>query len=210
MSRRCNDLREKALARGFDSRDAHAWRIHCRSCPGCRTELYLLETLQRQAQNERRHLPRREVAELLEQARDRFPRNPRAASAWAWTFRFACFAVVFLIVAHMQRRNAWNGGHPQASALPDLGEASGTNQADVAQLHASGSAPGKQQLATAPTAQPLPVSPLEETFDEKLRQMRLRINSRRDRIMELLDCDLGERGSDDAWNASLWSVTELA
>jgi len=208
MSRRCNDLRQKALCGGFDSRAAHAWRIHCRSCPDCRTELYLLATLQRQAQNERRHLPRREVAELLEQARNRFPRKPRMASAWTWTFRFACFAVMFLLVAHMQRRSAWNSEHAQASALPD--EAPSASQTNVAQLHASGGAPGKQQLAAGPAAESLPVSPLEETFDERLRQMRLRIDSRRDEILELLDRDLGEGGSDDAWNASLWSIAELA
>lgn len=208
MSRRCNDLRQKALCEGFDSRAAHAWRIHCRSCPDCRTELHLLATLQRQAQNERRHLPRHEVAELLEQARNRFPRKTRVASAWTWTFRFACFAVMFLLVAHMQRRSAWSSGHSQASALPD--ETSNANQTKVAQLHASGGGAGKQQLAAGPAAESLPVSPLEETFDERLRQMRLRIDSRRDKILELLDRDLGERGSDDAWNASLWSIAELA
>ena len=200
MSRRCDDLRQKALCDGFDSRAAHAWRIHCRSCPDCRTELYLLETLQRQAQSERRHLPRREVAELLEQARNRFPRRAPMASAWTWSFRLACVAAMFLVVAHVQRQN--HDGHgTQASAVS--AEATSTGQGEVPTTGASMGREHEQQLAIGATAASPTVSPVEDDFDEQLRQIRLRIDSRRETILELLDRDLGEGGDDDAWNASL-------
>ena len=68
----------------------------------------------------------------------------------------------------------------------------------------------EQQLAIGATAASPTVSPVEDDFDEQLRQIRLRIDSRRETILELLDRDLGEGGDDDAWNASLWSVAELA
>jgi len=69
MKPTCDKIGERAFCDGLDSPAAAEWRAHCRVCPDCRTKLFILENLERQASEERQHLGRDEGQKLLKTAR---------------------------------------------------------------------------------------------------------------------------------------------
>ena len=97
MKPKCEQIRERAFRDGLDSPAAAEWRAHCRSCPDCRTELFILDNLERQAAESRQHLGREEVAKLLETAR----RRERAAApelrVGLGALRAACFLALLAV-----------------------------------------------------------------------------------------------------------------
>ena len=99
MSRKCDVLREKAMRGGEGSPAEAAWKHHSRECPDCHAEIYVLETLRRQALNERMHLPRKDMAMLVDVVRQQYhqPRGKRHGfwhTTWQLSWKAAALAVL--------------------------------------------------------------------------------------------------------------------
>jgi len=204
MRTRCEELRERALSDGLDSKSALSWRVHARACSDCRTELRILETLECQARRDRTHLGRNEMSVLLQSVAKQHPPARPAAVAWTWSLRFACAALVCLVAAgFFVNDQGATGGAGRAPAV--------LAQADLS----AGPATGVVLPAAGPSLvqaeAPDNVSDLSDrVLDQRMSILRRRVDVRRDSLLELIDRDLGERTRDDAWDGNLVSVAAIA
>ena len=214
MKRRCDQLRERALRAGLGSAEASAWREHCRSCPDCRTEQFLLETLQRQAQSQRQHLGRRELNELLAAARRCQERRRRAAPLRAWIRRAASVCLLATATWHfgrMLRPAATAATAPLALtlAMDGLGPVSGNYLVPLS--------PGGMDSDGALTAgarnalpRPLPALAPGHFVQDLLLDLRDEMDARRQELIRLQDRDAGGWERDDAWECVLPSNLAVA
>lgn len=202
MRSRCDKLRDVALRDGIDSPKGSAWRIHCRSCESCRTELYILETLQRQAVQERTHLGRREMAVLLEQVRHRQPDRGRAPLLRTWAFRLACLwaatACVAFLSTHTDSFGPTNGNRSDATARQARSGVSLTASGHPA----LGQPDGKEQSVALPGT----------ALDSRLQQLRRRVMLRRQSLHQLIEDEfnLDDTFRKDVWDRPGWSAVALA
>jgi|GEM_PF-1168633 len=210
MKRRCDTLREKALQAGMGTPQADAWREHCRSCPDCRTELFLLDALQRQSRSERQHLGKRELSELLEVARKSHERRRRVAPLKAWLWRAASFCLLTGV--------AWHVGHLDI-LRPRVADATdGSNLSLVASapdsacgnygvpLLSSVSAHDRavgQPLSPEDLPAPLPGIVPGQFVQELLLNLRDEVDRRRQELLDLEDDQHGGWEPDDAWHLVL-------
>jgi len=191
MSKRCEQLRAQALAGGMDSKAGLAWRIHCKSCEDCRTELFILESLHRQATDEHRHLPRTEVARLLREVRVQ-GRMRRQQNVWQFAAKAACVALValgaFLIHANQSPRPF--GSSPSlATGRPGLSPAAG-GEGDGGALRqlskVAASLLGKNEPASQPEL------PASQTIDRQLAGLRREVAERRQELLGLYSEELDD------------------
>lgn len=207
MKRRCNKLREKAVRNGLESRAGAAWRIHARSCKDCQTELFVLETLEKQAESQRRHLPRREVALLIEAARQAHTARRRRGweSAWSWSWRLALLGVMAVLLTRVQfgdakRRSANESAANEAvmlARMPD--EASGNYGVSMPALSAIHER-AVNRLVRPGGAIYLPAVLPGRSVDRRIRRIRRHIDFRRNTLLEMIDRDLGEGLRQDVWD----------
>ena len=197
MKDRCKELRAEALNSGIDSAESLSWRIHSRSCLNCRTELYLLETLEQQTAGGRYHLDRNEVAELLQAVRNQHAPYAPFAAAWTWALRLACVCLFFLVLAEFYRDDPEAAMDAEPTPL-----APADNQAGAA--------------AGAPAAKETPTDILSwpgelpgNRLDQELHQLRRRIDSRRNGLLQLIEQDLDERNREDAGDNTARSMSVL-
>lgn len=197
----CDEIREQAFRDGLDSPAAAEWRAHCRSCPDCRTELFILENLERQASEERQHLGRDEVAKLLATARS-YQRERTPNPVLVWGLRAACVTALLLLGAGLfpgelggsvrQRVQAWLRGTDEATTT------------------AAASRP-EIENPTLPT-EPVPAAvtaPTEE-LDRQLRGLRQGMERRRRSLERLLERDFGPFNPEGAWHVALRTAPENA
>jgi len=191
MKPNCDEIRERAFRDGLDSRAAAEWRAHCRSCPDCRTELFLLENLERQAIAERQHLGRDEVAKLLASARS-YQRERTPNRVLVWGLRAACVSALLLV----------------ATALLPGEFGSGMRQRLEALLEAETPAPAAPRQAARPApslpTQPVPaaVTAPDEELERQLRGLRRGLDHRRQSLERLLERDFGPFNPEGAFHAA--------
>ena len=191
MRSRCKEIREQALDRGFNGVEALSWRIHSRSCPDCRTELYLLETLQQQAADRRYHLGRNEVAELFQAVREQQPAPSPLAFSWTWTLRLACLCLIFMVFAEFFRTE------PEPSeVLRALPQTDGAGASLEPAEYATDTS-GTEEPATPDVGQRPDVFP-GAGLDQRLHDLRRCVDARRASLLQLIQQDLGERSPEDA------------
>jgi hypothetical protein len=191
MKPTCDEIRERAFHDGLDSPAAAEWRAHCRSCPDCRTELFILENLERQAVEDRQHLGRDEVQKLLDTARSQ-PRRHRANPLLVWGLRAACVAALLIVsvglfpgefASQMRTRvQAWFDGKPLPDAPESLLRMTRANQ------------PQTLPNQPVPAAATVPAADL----DRQLRLIRDRVDRRRESLQHLLERDFGPFSPEDA------------
>jgi hypothetical protein len=189
----------------MDSPAAAAWRAHCQSCPDCRTEQFLLDTLQRQAQSERQHLGQRELAELLAAARQCQERRRRVAPAKAWAWRLASVCLLATITWHLGRTFTPRPS-PAPAYLSFAGEAPGAASGNYGvPLYSAGSAhDGAVRQGTNPALPaPLPDLVPGQFVQDLLLNLRDEMDERRQELIELQDRDAGGWERDDAWECVL-------
>jgi hypothetical protein len=201
MKPKCEEIRERAFRDGLGSPAAAEWRNHCRSCPDCRTELFILEHLERQASEERQHLGRDEVQKLLDTARTRH--HPRRANPiLVWGLRAACLVGLLVLGVGLlpgdfsgsvrTRIRAWLQGRPAADTPAGSMTAGRTTRGNSTKTSASPTQP-----VPAAVTQPAP------ELDHRLREMRERMNRRRESLQRLLERDFGPLTPEGAWHVSL-------
>ena len=202
MRSRCDKLRELALKDGIDSSRGSAWRLHCRSCESCRTELYILETLQRQAVRERTHLGRREVAVLLEQVRHHQADKDRAPPLRTWAFRFACLWAAAACVAFLSSHTDFFSPQAGNRAGAAASQARSGISLAVNANPAFGQPAGEEKSLASP----------ESSLDSRLRQLRRRVMRRRESLQQLIEDEfhLHDTTREDVWDLPSWPAVALA
>jgi hypothetical protein len=215
MKRRCKKLREKAVRDGLQSRAGAAWRIHGRSCRDCRTELFVLETLQGQASKERRHLPRKEVAQLIDAARrTHLSRRRRWEPVWSWSWRLAALSTLVLVLVNLQFdvpvEGTAEGDSAEAMMLAQVpDDASGNYGVPVVPLSAI------HQHTVDTIVKPggavdLPAILPGRSVDRYIHNIRRRIDVRRNTLLDLIERDLGEGMRQDVWDPPMPAVSLAA
>jgi len=214
MKRRCDQLRERALRAGLGSPEASAWREHCQSCPDCRTEQFLLETLQRQAQSQRQHLGRRELNELLGAARRCQERRRRAAPVKAWIWRAASVCLLAGVTWHfgqMLRSTQAEAAAPMSLtlAMDVLGPSGGNYRVPLSPggTDSDGALTGGARNALP---RPLPALATGHFVQDLMLDLRDEIEERRQELIRLQDRDAGGWERDDAWECVLPSNLAVA
>ena len=213
MRSRCEQLRERALNEGLGSRSALAWRVHCRSCANCRTELYVLETLERQAVQERRHIGRRELADLLRVAQDRQAAKP--PQSLNWVLRFACVGLFIMVATELHRQRRGAGQLSSASLHVASPAASApSEQYAAAALPTSPASPAVQTVPAAPGTPTAAVAGPPQLgngmLEQRIYELRRRVRNRRRTLLDLMEQDLGDGIRDDVWDRPLPWAAALA
>jgi hypothetical protein len=214
MKRNCDKLRERALQAGTDSPQAAAWRVHCRSCPDCQTEFFLLEALQRQSRSQRQHLGRRELSELLDVARQSQERRRRVAPVKAWLWRAASLCLLGAVVWHVGRLGGMRPRQEAAglsvsflASAPDA--ASGNYGVPLLSTYSEHDrALGQLSVPSLPA--PLPGIVPGQFVQELLLDLRDEIERRRQELIELQDDHNGGWEPEDAWQLVLPSHLALS
>lgn len=210
MRSRCDRLREKALTDGAQSPNGRAWRIHARSCPKCRTELFVLETLESQARSERQHLGRDEVARLMEAARVQARQRPYQFSPLGWSLRVACIFVVCLGASIGLRMSdpLTRGVDTELNAA--LFPPNGARENDAVPLGnpAAEREGAIREACEGPGGVAVPVGDTP-AIEKRFQGLRRGLYDRRKAILNLMERDLGEQMREDVWGA-LWFQRLLA
>jgi hypothetical protein len=191
MKPNCDEIRERAFRDGLDSRAAAEWRAHCRSCPDCRTELFILENLERQAIEERQHLGRDEVAKLLASARNYQRRERTPNRVLVWGLRAACVSALLLVATALLPGELGGGMRQRLEALLD-GDAPANGMPTQAARPAV-----SQPSAPVPAAATVP----DEDLDRQLRGLRQGLDRRRQSLERLLERDFGPFNPEGAFHA---------
>ena len=105
MRNRCQKLRDEALAHGLDKKAGEIWKIHSRTCTECRTELFILESLEQQERDDRQHLASGEIAILLEAVEENsYKKHPKSNKTFKtvinWGSKIAAIFVIAFSVSH--------------------------------------------------------------------------------------------------------------
>jgi hypothetical protein len=208
MSRKCDILRERAMRGGEGSTAESAWKRHGRECPDCRAEIYVLETLKRQALNERMHLPRKDMAMLVDVVRQHYrplreSRDGFLHATWSLSWKAAALALlVFSLLQVIPGEWAANVTRDSVASATlnhgeELGDANGllaavesgnyfvplsaaASELDMALLSSS----SPQEAATLPELLP------GQSIDRAIRQTRQDLLQRRGKIMGQLERDM--------------------
>ena len=205
MRRKCEELRDRALCEGLSSRSALAWRTHCRDCPSCRTELFVLQTLQRQAVSERCHLGRREMLSLLRTARTQRRRRKPVEVVWTWSLRLACLVMVLLVAAEFNRASGRNSANRRNGPRTPLARRAATmamtsSAADSASPASAANIASLERETISAEALAWPSSRRNRGVTSRLCDLRRRVDTQRERLLELLERDLGDRSRRDVWD----------
>jgi len=210
MKSTCDKLRQHALARGLDSEHGVAWRLHARTCKDCRTELRILEKLERQARDERQHFRRQEINALLYQVQiQREEQEDAAGGSWGWTLKFAFVIVVAGVFAQLQ----W-GVFSSLVNLPwqTTMARRPPDPAGIVPL-APGAADGRSATQRVPGTTvegTVPIVVPSEDLRERLLDIRDRVDTRRTQILEMIETDLSGGEREDAWRQSHPPMLPLA
>lgn len=201
----CDEIREQAFRDGLDSPAAAEWRAHCRSCPDCRTELFILENLERQASEERQHLGRDEVAKLLATARS-YQRERTPNLVLVWGLRAACVTALLLLGAGLFPGEFGGSVRQQLQAWLQ-----GSDGGPVSVAANEAAARSETENPTLPT-EPVPAAVTAPTgeLDRQLRGLRQGMERRRHSLERLLERDFGPFNPEGAWHVALRTAPENA
>lgn len=216
MSSRCEQLREAALDKGLDSRAGLLWRVHARSCTDCRTELEILQALQRQAVTERCHLGRDDVRLLLNQVREMQQQRNRRPYATRWMLGAAACAVFLLVVGVVGSLSNATRLLPSGAGIRAGAAASSDWSLSIA---SSGNA--MRGVATPPAASTNASSPgashaasdgvRPPSCEQRIRDLQEQLEERRVRLLHLIESELGDPNGQDAFDLSeAWGNAALA
>lgn len=211
MNRKCDQLRTRAMEHGEGSEEYAAWVRHCRHCSDCRSELFILETLREDAEDEKVHLPREKVAQLAMMARARYGKrrkNRVLRTVWGFVWKTAALAamvVVLLQILPLERHHQQVLESPRMSMHPYVKRATLDRPAESdAQTFAANAdmngfmplSPGeasyehRMEAAEGGSFMDMPVLLPSQAFDNRIRKASIRIARQREELNDLIDHDL--------------------
>ena len=199
------------MEHGEGSEEYAAWVRHCRHCSDCRSELFILETLREDAEDEKVHLPREKVAQLAMMARARYGKrrkNRVLRTVWGFVWKTAALAamvVVLLQILPLERHHQQVLESPRMSMHPYVKRATLDRPAESdAQTFAANAdmngfmplSPGeatyehRMEAAEGGSFMDMPVLLPSQAFDNRIRKASLRIARQREELNDLIDHDL--------------------
>ena len=199
------------MEHGEGSEEYAAWVRHCRHCSDCRSELFILETLREDAEDEKVHLPREKVAQLAMMARARYGKrrkNRVLRTVWGFVWKTAALAamvVVLLQILPLERHHQQVLESPRMSMHPYVKRATLDRPAESdAQAFAANAdmngfmplSPGeasyehRMEVAEGGSFMDMPVLLPSQAFDNRIRKASLRIARQREELNDLIDHDL--------------------
>ena len=199
------------MEHGEGSEEYAAWVRHCRHCSDCRSELFILETLREDAEDEKVHLPREKVAQLAMMARARYGKrrkNRVLRTVWGFVWKTAALAamvVVLLQILPLERHHQQVLESPRMSMHPYVKRATLDRPAESdAQTFAANAdmngfmplSPGeasyehRMEVAEGGSFMDMPVLLPSQAFDNRIRKASLRIARQREELNDLIDHDL--------------------
>ena len=199
------------MEHGEGSEEYAAWVRHCRHCSDCRSELFILETLREDAEDEKVHLPREKVAQLAMMARARYGKrrkNRVLRTVWGFVWKTAALAamvVVLLQILPLERHHQQVLESPRMSMHPYVKRATLNRPAESdAQTFAANAdmngfmplSPGeasyehRMEAAEGGSFMDMPVLLPSQAFDNRIRKASLRIARQREELNDLIDHDL--------------------
>ena len=199
------------MEHGEGSEEYAAWVRHCRHCSDCRSELFILETLREDAEDEKVHLPREKVAQLAMMARARYGKrrkNRVLRTVWGFVWKTAALAamvVVLLQILPLERHHQQVLESPRMSMHPYVKRATLDRPAESdAQAFAANAdmngfmplSPGeasyehRMEAAEGGSFMDMPVLLPSQAFDNRIRKAALRIARQREELNDLIDHDL--------------------
>ena len=199
------------MEHGEGSEEYAAWVRHCRHCSDCRSELFILETLREDAEDEKVHLPREKVAQLAMMARARYGKrrkNRVLRTVWGFVWKTAALAamvVVLLQILPLERHHQQVLESPRMSMHPYVKRATLDRPAESdAQTFASNAdmngfmplSPGeasyehRMEAAEGGSFMDMPVLLPSQAFDNRIRKASIRIARQREELNDLIDHDL--------------------
>ena len=210
MNRKCDHLRTRAMEHGEGSEEYAAWVLHCRHCSECRSELFILETLREDAEDEKVHLPREKVAQLAMMARARYGKrrkNRVLRTVWGFVWKTAALAamvVVLLQILPLERHqqvleSPRMSMHPYVKRSQLARPAESDAQAFSANADMNGFMPlspgeasyeHRMEVAEGGSFMDMPVLLPSQAFDNRIREAALRIARQREELTDLIDHDL--------------------
>ena len=210
MNHKCDQLRTRAMEHGEGSEEYAAWVLHCRHCSECRSELFILETLREDAEDEKVHLPREKVAQLAMMARARYGKRRKhrvLRTVWGFVWKTAALAamvVVLLQILPLERHQQVLES-PRMASQPYEKRASFARSADVehktfvanpdmngfmALSPGEASYEHRAEIAEGGSFMDMPVLLPCQAFDNRIREAGLRIARQREELNDLIDHDL--------------------
>jgi hypothetical protein len=197
MSQSCDKLREEAMRQGEGSAAEYAWIRHSRTCKNCQTELFVLETLRRQAANDRMHLPRKQIDMLMQTARQQYQPRKRPSFlsvAWGVTWKLAILAACAFVLIEFIPQKWASASELQKiyiahQSLPEPTEAGNY----FLPVHPVGSRELEQAVICANTPQEACAMPEllpGQSVDRAIRELRSQVDLRRTAVLEQIDHDL--------------------
>ncbi len=199
------------MEHGEGSEEYAAWVRHCRHCSDCRSELFILETLREDAEDEKVHLPREKVAQLAMMARARYGKrrkNRVLRTVWGFVWKTAALAamvVVLLQILPLERHHQQVLESPRMSMHPYVKRATLDRPAESdAQTFAANAdmngfmplSPGeasyehRMEAAEGGSFMDMPVLLPSQAFDNRIRKASIRIARQREELNDLIDHDL--------------------
>ena len=199
------------MEHGEGSEEYAAWVRHCRHCSDCRSELFILETLREDAEDEKVHLPREKVAQLAMMARARYGKrrkNRVLRTVWGFVWKTAALAamvVVLLQILPLERHHQQVLESPRMSMHPYVKRATLDRPAESdAQAFAANAdmngfmplSPGeasyehRMEVAEGGSFMDMSVLLPSQAFDNRIRKASLRIARQREELNDLIDHDL--------------------
>ena len=198
------------MEHGEGSEEYAAWVRHCRHCSDCRSELFILETLREDAEDEKVHLPREKVAQLAMMARARYGKrrkNRVLRTVWGFVWKTAALAamvVVLLQILPLERHQQILDSprmsmHPYVKRAPLARSAQSDAQAFSANADMNGFMPlspgeasyeHRMEAAEGGSFMDMPVLLPSQAFDNRIRETGLRIVRQREELNDLIDHDL--------------------
>ena len=199
------------MEHGEGSEEYAAWVRHCRHCSDCRSELFILETLREDAEDEKVHLPREKVAQLAMMARARYGKrrkNRVLRTVWGFVWKTAALAamvVVLLQILPLERHHQQVLESPRMSMHPYVKRTTSDRPAESdAQAFAANAdingfmplSPGeasyehRMEAAEGGFFMDMPVLLPSQAFDNRIRKASLRIARQREELNDLIDHDL--------------------
>jgi hypothetical protein len=198
------------MEHGEGSEEYAAWVLHCRHCSECRSELFILETLREDAEDEKVHLPREKVAQLAMMARARYGKrrkNRVLRTVWGFVWKTAALAamvVVLLQILPLERHqqileSPRMSMHPYVKRAPLARSAESDAQAFAANADMNGFMPlspgeasyeHRMEAAEGGSFMDMPVLLPSQAFDNRIRKASLRIARQREELNDLIDHDL--------------------
>ena len=185
MASRCDHMREAALEQGLDSTAGRVWRLHARECANCRTELFILQSLHRQASENHRHISKDDLALLQDEVLTR-KRRAHSGGGASLLMKVACVWILFAGILAIQRFDS----------VPPPRRSAGTvsvffrHRLPLPASTVAGATQGESRQAVSGSASDrLVASSAPDPVERQLRDVRKRLLHKRDELIQLVGED---------------------